>query len=109
MTQNTITHRHPHIVSDLDPDTTYRVASYPGIAWYFRGPEMEVTEANMFWEDEDGYVWVDEEPEETPTGRARMTMVGDDRVFNIDPSDCEPLDEDEYCAGCGQIGCGCSS
>lgn len=35
-----------------------------------------------------------------------VVMVGDDRVFEFDPEECEPLEEDEFCPSCGQIGCG---
>ena len=40
------------------------------------------------------------------TDRAVIRMVGDDRDFEVDVSDVEPIDEDEFCGGCGQIGCG---
>lgn len=33
-------------------------------------------------------------------------MVGDDREWSVEPADLTPLDDDDYCAGCGQIGCG---
>jgi hypothetical protein len=34
------------------------------------------------------------------------TMVGDDHRWHIDMHDVTPLNDDEYCGGCGQIGCG---
>ena len=33
-------------------------------------------------------------------------MVGDDYKWHIDMHDVRPLDDDDYCNGCGQIGCG---
>ena len=35
-----------------------------------------------------------------------VVMVGDDRRHHVDESDVTPLKEDEFCGGCGQIGCG---
>lgn len=39
-------------------------------------------------------------------GRIDMVMVGDDRVFNHDWNDATIIDHEDYCGGCGQIGCG---
>ena len=38
--------------------------------------------------------------------RARVVMVGDDRVYTVDLDDCSVLKDNEYCVECGQIGCG---
>ena len=35
-----------------------------------------------------------------------LMMVGDDHEWHIDVSDITPLDEDDFCGGCGQVGCG---
>lgn len=94
---------------ELSTDKTYQIDSYGGIAWRYLGPEMEIREDNRYWEDEDGWVWEDEEPEETETGWARMEMIGDDREFIIEPCDISELAEDAYCHECGQIGCGHST
>jgi len=40
-------------------------------------------------------------------GRAKVTMIGDDRVFDVDEDDCTPLAREDYCGVCGQIGCRC--
>ena len=86
---------------DYEPDTAafpaeaYSVAGWgAGIAWYVRGWETEP--------DEDTE-WTGIEPR---TGRVVATMIGDDRRFVIDPEDLSPLGELDYCAACGQIGCG---
>lgn len=33
-------------------------------------------------------------------------MVGDDVRHHVDVDDLEPVEDDDYCGGCGQIGCG---
>jgi hypothetical protein len=79
----------------LDLDARYTVAGYSaGIAFYVLGPVME--------RDED-YEWTGiETPHET---LVRAVMVGDDRVHEVDADDLEPIDELDYCAECGQVGC----
>jgi hypothetical protein len=42
---------------------------------------------------------------EEPTGMLRAHMVGDDRTFVVDPDDCSVIEEGEWCAECGQMGC----
>lgn len=84
-------------MAELDKDTRYRVRGYGGVAWSYYGPET------VGYMTEDGDM---PEPEDRiPTGMVEMVMVGDDRIFIIDPSDVEPLADDEYCPSCGQIGC----
>jgi hypothetical protein len=78
------------------PDEHYRVADYPGIAFYVLGWETEPDE-ETFWS---GY--------EVQTGRVLAVMVGDDYRHSIDPDDLEPLSPLEFCRDCGQIGCGCN-
>ena len=38
--------------------------------------------------------------------RSQVTLVGDDAIHYADNTDLEPIDDDEFCGGCGQIGCG---
>lgn len=76
-----------------DTDARYRVAGYDGIAFRWYGDETAPDE-DTEWS---GY--------EVPTGRVVMVMVGDDRRYSIDPADCTILADDDYCPGCGQIGC----
>lgn len=41
------------------------------------------------------------------TGQILAVMVGDDRVHHFESKeDFIEISEDEYCGGCGQIGCG---
>ena len=42
---------------------------------------------------------------EERTGPLLACMVGDDRLFPVDPDDLTPLDDLDYCAECGQVGC----
>ena len=64
-----------------------------GVAWYVMGWETEPDE-DTEWT---GY--------EVRTGKLICTMVGDDRRFSIDPEDVTPLDREDYCGECGQVGC----
>ena len=72
----------------------YKVTGYDGIAWHVLG-----------WKTES-----DEDTEwsgiENRTGQIACVMVGDDRKFIFDQDEITPLNEDDYCASCGQIGCG---
>ncbi len=36
-------------------------------------------------------------------------MVGDDHEWHLDATDLHQIEDDEYCSGCGQIGCGWSN
>lgn len=64
----------------LDPDKTYRVKGYSGVAFYLMSQPSE--------------------------GHVIVRMVGDDRDFEELVEDLTPLDDEEYCGICGQIGCG---
>ena len=64
-----------------------------GIAWYVRGWETEPDE-DTEWS---GY--------EIRTGKLVCTMVGDDKHFAVDPAHVTPLEREEYCGVCGQVGC----
>ena len=37
--------------------------------------------------------------------RANVIMVGDDREHEVEVDSLTRLDEDDFCSGCGQIGC----
>lgn len=77
------------------PGDAVRVDGYDGIAFRVDGfPERSGPDAE--WSGE--YWW--------HPGQRTCHMVGDDREFTFDVDDLTPLDEDEFCSGCGQIGCG---
>jgi hypothetical protein len=46
------------------------------------------------------------DPEPGVEGMTMVRMVGDDRDFLTDTDDLEPINEDDFCGGCGQVGCG---
>lgn len=70
--------------------TVYRNLDLPGVAWVIDRP--------CVYEDEDGC--------EQETGMVIAHMVGDDRPHMVDPEDLVPIEDEDYCPGCGQIGCG---
>jgi hypothetical protein len=80
---------------ELDLNSAYKVDGY-GIALYVVG-YVERDTADTDW---DGIKEIDQ-------GFVRAVMVGDDREHIIDVDDLEPIDANDYCGGCGQIGCGC--
>ena len=87
--------RHYERATEYTADA-YRVAGSDGIAYDVLGWETEP--------DED----TDWTGIEERTGMLVVQMIGDDRHFVVDPDDVTPLDEDEYCPECGQIGCQCN-
>jgi hypothetical protein len=64
-----------------------------GIAWSKLGPQM-VDDEDTEWT---GY--------QVETGLVEMVMIGDDRVFAVDPDDVHEIPDDAFCRDCGQIGC----
>lgn len=86
--------RHYEVDDDAFPADAYRTNDYNGVAWYVLGWETEPTE-DTEW---DGI--------EERTGRVVLVMVGDDRHFVYDLEDITPLEREDYCGECGQIGCG---
>lgn len=81
-----------------DPDKewtadAYTVSEYRGIAWSVYGLELEPDE-DTHWS---GCM--------NRTGKILARMIGDDRFFTFDPDEVTPIQEDEYCAECGQVGC----
>jgi hypothetical protein len=79
---------------DFDFDATYKEVGGAGIAWRAYAYQTEPTE-DTEW---DGI--------EIPTGKVLAHMVGDDREHEFDPDELQLIDEEAYCPGCGQIGCG---
>ncbi len=78
----------------FDFEPAYRADGWgAGIAW--RVDEYEsAPDEDTEWS---GY--------EQPTGNVVAHMIGDDRSFTFDPDDLTPIAEEDYCGGCGQIGC----
>jgi len=97
--------------TELDLDAYYRVEGYNGIAWYLTGYATKTTEESWEYsgegdpEDEANYFY--NEPEELEDREHVIAvMVGDDRKFTFEVDELTMLDEDDFCHGCGQIGCG---
>ena len=92
-------------MSVLDLETRNRVKGWPAVAVYVAGweqvwePEIYLDENGNEIEGSDGE-FVDD-----VGGRIRVVMVGDDREHLVDLDELEPLDDLDYCAQCGQIGC----
>lgn len=85
-----------------------KVAGFRGVACVYLGPGKRWVPATYIAEDEDGAEYEAESDEgewESDDSIARIRMVGDDRVYEVDPDDCTPLAEDAFCADCGQLGC----
>ena len=79
---------------DLCLNNAYKTKKNPGVAWNILGYEVEPDE-DTEWSGI-----------ENPTGFILAYMVGDDEVFRFKKGDLIPIEEDNYCCGCGQIGCG---
>jgi len=96
---------------ELNENDAYSVDGHAGIAFRFVGWEQVWRPAQYLAIGEDGEeCWVDDnnegDREDDPDGMARMVMVGDDHEWLVDVSDIHKIGEDDYCGGCGQIGCG---
>lgn len=68
---------------------------FEGVALWYVGPAIEY--------EDDGFG--DVEAIADPS-RSIVIMVGDDRRHVVDTSGLQSLNEDDFCGGCGQIGCG---
>jgi len=75
------------------PAPAYQVVGYKGIAFYVLGWET-VPDEDTEWTGI-----------EKRTGKVVLVMVGDDHHFAFDPEDIKPLNREEYCGSCGQMGC----
>lgn len=102
----------------MDHEHRYSVVGYPGVAFWFKKHPVEQRgcqghpcedAADLYPNAGIGEVFYCdgecEEPTEN-TDLAVMVMVGDDREHVIDVDDCIPIDDNDYCHVCGQIGCG---
>lgn len=77
-----------------------RSTRFPGVALWFVGHPQRLVYDPMGYDPWDG------EPEREPdTTMALVRMVGDDRDHEVGLDTLTPLPEDDFCGGCGQIGC----
>lgn len=83
---------------------------YRGVACYVRGPvKLYVPDISYAIDPETGEESCEEFDGEWIDGdgsRLRLVMVGDDREFEADADECTLLSDDDFCADCGQLGCG---
>lgn len=101
--------------TSIDFDATYSVDVYRGIAFYLVGWKKVwepytylVTDEETGEEYEEESCegeWIDDPQERTVIA----VMVGDDRKHEIDVDDLTPLNDEDYCHECGQIGCQCTN
>jgi hypothetical protein len=93
-------------MTDIDFDARYRVKSMPGVAWWIESYVEEFKEVEWTEEDEDGETLYCYDVEVSDnTSLVNAIMVGDDRRHVIDVDDLVKIGDDDYCSGCGQIGC----
>jgi hypothetical protein len=71
----------------------YKVAGWPQVACRLVGEMVEVAD------DGDGGEVYD------PSGLFGVVMVGDDFVHLVEPDRLVPVEREEYCGECGQLGC----
>lgn len=91
----------------FDFNQFYAVDGYAGIAWHAIEHPTTWAYVDVFYEDENGdEVWFTDGEEVTDYERVVCIMVGDDRRFEFEISELTAISEDDFCAGCGQIGCG---
>ena len=67
---------------DFDKSCAYTHSRMTGVAWQL-----------LEWEDRDNDIVL-------------ACMVGDDKVHHLHSVDFQAIEDDDYCGGCGQIGCG---
>lgn len=97
--------------NELDLKARYRVRDWPGIAVYVAAYERRWEPQTSLIIDDDGNEieyddgdgeWINDEYSD----RVYVIMIGDDKQHLVECNDLIPLDELDYCAECGQIGCG---
>jgi hypothetical protein len=96
----------------IDFSAAYQVKGWRGIAFRLRGWKQVWEPFMICIDDEDGEEvempspcgegeWIDDPDRQTVIA----VMVGDDRKHEVDIDDLIPLDDLDYCAECGQVGC----
>lgn len=99
--------------NEIDFDASYTVDGYARIAFRLLGWDRKF-EPTEYWEVDpdtgDEYLAVDhsegEWVDDPESGKVRAVMVGDDRTHVVDVEDLTAIADDDYCGGCGQVGCG---
>jgi hypothetical protein len=97
----------------LDQDARYRVRGWRGgIVFRIAGfpdrwePVLALVTDPETGDDREELIGDVERVEQDETcGRVLVVMVGDDRVYEVDVEDLEPLEAGAFCSSCGQVGC----
>lgn len=95
----------------IEPGMYVTVDRHRGVAWYVRRRATEMQAIEPDWDEMpdgiDADTWWPEEDdfEEVETGQLVCVMVGDDAEWTFDPADLTPIDDEEFCHCCGQVGC----
>ncbi len=87
-----------------------KVKGFLGVACTVLGPEKVYEPCMTYCTDAEGNEYEEEVPGEGEWvdgdgSRVRVRMVGDDHVYVVDAADCTEIEPEDYCDGCGQIGC----
>jgi hypothetical protein len=90
----------------FDFSKAYRVEGYGGVAWRVTAHAKESHLVHDYYEDDDGSAGYAEWEDVVDESRVVAHMVGDDRDFEFGIDELTPLEDNEFCRDCGQIGCG---
>lgn len=97
----------------LNMDGRYQVSYWPGVAVWIKRQHTETIGEDILVCNEDEcphdlseMCWIYEEGTVMVPDAYVVVMVGDDREHVVAVEDLTEIDEDAYCGGCGQIGCG---
>ncbi len=93
----------------IDMNARYSVATMPGVAFYLKGYATRQEPIMILDYDEDDQkeyrVESGDYEEVEVDDEVIAIMVGDDREFVVDVEDLILISDEDYCSGCGQIGC----
>ena len=111
MTDTIIPFSHP--LREDHTDARYRVEGWPKIAVWIKGwTKEEKYEGDYLICDDEAcdheseMCWAEGDTSICEGEMLRVVMVGDDKEHIVDPDELIKIDDDAYCSGCGQIGCG---
>lgn len=89
-----------------------KIRQFSGIACYVRGPVKVFSPGMCYAVDRDTGEEFETESDDPDDGewiadesQLRVVMVGDDREWIVDADECTPIEENEFCGECGQMGC----
>ena len=92
-------------MADIDFNARYSVDGYKGVAFWLDGYAKEDVAGEDYFDGEGNYLYSDESEEVDNTDYVMAVMVGDNKRHKVDVDDLTKLDDLDYCASCGQIGC----